>query len=187
MILKRLAILVGIVFLVASCYQYKKPEKPNNLISKDKMVDVLIDFKLIASANPTNKKIMKNHGINTETYVFTKHNIDSLQFALSNDYYAFYSKEYEEIYTKVIDSLDELKGIYKALELKEEKEAAEAKKERDSINFIKNRDSLGLMKIPDSLKIKREKDSLTKTLLKKKLEEKGELIAPVSDTDTRPQ
>lgn len=186
MILKRLTILVGVVLLVTSCYQYKKPEKPKNLISKDKMVDVLIDFKLISSANAANKKIMRNHGVNTETYVFTKHDIDSLQFALSNDYYAFYSKEYEEIYTKVIDSLEKLKGIYKALELKEEE--AKAKKEQDSINRIANKDSLGLMKIQDSLKIKIEKDSLTEILLKRKFEEEGgELIAPVSDTGSQSQ
>tara|TARA_R110002049_G_scaffold70608_6_gene182369 strand:+ start:3617 stop:4180 length:564 start_codon:yes stop_codon:yes gene_type:complete len=187
MIFKRLAILAGVIFLVASCYQYKKPEKPKNLISKDKMVDILIDVKLIASANAINKKIMENNGLNPETYVFTKHNIDSLQFALSNDYYAFYSKEYEEIYTKVIDSLDELKGIYKALELKEE-EAAEAKRKQDSINRINNKDSLGFIKMKDSLKVKMEKDSLTETLLKKKFEDdRGELIAPVSDTGSQSQ
>lgn len=179
MILKRLAILVGVVLLVASCYQYKKPEKPKNLISKDKMVDILIDVKLISSANAANKKIMEDHGINPETYVFTKYNIDSLQFALSNDYYAFYSKEYEAIYTKVIDSLEALKGIYKALELKEEEEA-KAKKKQDSIYRIINKDSF------DSKKIEIKKDSLTETLLKKRFEEeRGKLISPVSDTDSQ--
>ena len=176
MIFKRLSILTGVVFLMASCYQYEKPEKPKNLISKDKMVDILIDVKLIASANTVNKKIMEGHGINPETYVLAKHHIDSLQFALSNDYYAFYPKEYEKIYTKVIDSLENLKGIYKALELKEEKEAAKAKKEKDST---------GLIKIQDTLKIK--KDSLTETLLQRKFEEAGELIAPGSDTYSQSQ
>lgn len=183
MILKRLAPFLSIVFFVTSCYQYKKPEKPKNLISKDKMVDILIDVKLIASAssNSANKKIIENHGVNTETYVFTKHNIDSLQFALSNDYYSFYSKDYGEIYSKVIDSLKILEDFYKALELKEE-EAARVKKKQDSVNLFNKKDSLGLMKIQDSLKTEFKKDSLTKTLLKKELKEHGELIAPVSDT-----
>jgi len=186
MIFKRLAIFIGVVFLVVSCYQYKKPEKPKNLISKNKMVDILIDVRLISSANATNKKIMEDHGINPETYVFTKHDIDSLQFALSNDYYAFYSKEYEAIYTKVIDSLKELESFYKALELKEEEEA-KAKKKQDSINLINKMDSLGLIKMKDSLKIKLEKDTLTETLLKKKFQEdKGKLINPVSDTGSQP-
>jgi len=183
MILRRLTPFLGIVVLITSCYQYKKPEKPKNLISKDKMVEILIDIKLIASASSiiVNKKIMENHSINPETYVFTKHNIDSLQFVLSNDYYAFYSKDYEDIYSKVLDSLKKLEDFYKALELKEE-EAAVAKKKQDSLNLIKKKDSLGLMKIQDSLKIGFKKDSLTNTLLKKKIEEQETLIAPVSDT-----
>jgi hypothetical protein len=186
--LKRLAPFLGIVFLVTSCYQYKKPEKPENLISKDKMVDILIDMRLITSASSSvvNKKILENHGVNPETYVFTKHNIDSLQFALSNDYYAFYSKDYEEIYDRVIDSLKNLGAFYKAIELKEE-EAAKAKKKQDSINLINQKDSLGLFKTQDSLKIEFKKDSLTKTLLKKKLKEEGALIAPVSDTSSQPE
>jgi hypothetical protein len=171
--LKRLVIYVGIVLLLASCYQYKKPDKPKDLISKDKMVDILIDVKLIASANGVNKTIMENKGLNPETYVFDKHNIDSLQFALSNDYYAFYSKEYEEIFTKVIDSLTQLGVIYKALEIKEEKEAAEAKKIQDSINHIISKDSLDLIKTKDSLK--------------QKYKQEGGLIAPVSDKGSQPQ
>lgn len=184
MILKRLTLYLGIVLLITACYQYKKPEKPKNLISKDKMVGVLIDIKLITSANGVNKKRMNEQLGNAEAYIFNKHNIDSLQFALSNKYYAFNIKEYEEIYEKVKDSLERLKDIYKKIELKEEAEE-KAQKKKDSINNVlfKGKDSLAIIKIQDSLKntINKE-DSLTQSLLKKKFPAR-DLISPVSDTD----
>lgn len=184
MILKRLMLYLGVVLLITACYQYKKPEKPANLISKDKMVDVLIDVKLITSASSLNKKIMDNKGVNAETYIFTKHNIDSLQFTLSNNYYAFYIKDYEEIYEKVKDSLEQLKEIYKQLEIKE-KAQVKAQKNSDSINnvlFI-GKDSIAIVKIQDSLKtILKKEDSITQSLLKMKFEGKN-LISPVSDID----
>ena len=71
--------------------------------------------------------------MNLDSYVYRKHNIDSLQFALSNNYYTFYTKDYEEIYSRVIDSLDRLKAFYKDLELKEAKEVVRIKKEQDSL------------------------------------------------------
>lgn len=184
MILKRLIPYLGIVLSVTACYQYNKPEKPRSLISKKKMVDVLIDVKLISSANGANKKIMENHGINSETYIFKKHNIDSLQFALSNEYYAFNIKEYEEIYTKVKDSLEQLKEIYKKLELKEEAEA-KAQKKKDSISnrLLEGKDSLAIIKIKDSLKMITKNDSLTENLLKNRFKAEEGLISPVSDTD----
>ena len=175
MILKRLILYLGILLLVTACYQYNKPEKPKNLISKDKMVEVLIDIKLISSTNTLFKRDLENKRINLDNYIFEKHNIDSLQFALSNSYYAYYIKEYEEIYAAVKDSLEKLEIIYKQLELKETAEAeAEAEKKKDSImnNLIKGKDSLAIIKIKDSLKSIIRKDSLTKPLLEMKLEEK---------------
>lgn len=184
MILKRLILYIGIVLLITACYQYKKPEKPKNLISKDKMVRVLIDLKLITSANGLNKKIMNEQGVNNEVYIFNKYNIDSLQFALSNEYYAFNIKEYEEIYEKVKDSLEQLKDIYKKIELKEEAEE-KAQKKKDSTNNVlfKGKDSLAIIKIQDSLKLIRRKDSLDETLFPKELKATEGLISPVLDTN----
>ncbi|OEK09783.1 hypothetical protein A8C32_09730 [Flavivirga aquatica] len=143
--------------MVMACNnQLKEPEKPKNLISKGKMVDILIDSKLIGFANSKNKKIMKEKGVNINTYVFSQHNIDSLQFALSNSYYAFHIKEYEEIYTKVADSLEKLKVEFKALEAKEWKE--KTKREEDSLASLTKKDSL--VNILPENKIKKIGDSI---------------------------
>ena len=173
MILKRFTLSICIILLVTACNRFNGPKKPENLISKEKIIAVLIDAKLVASVSSVNKKIVKDKGVNVDTYVFTKHGIDSLQFALSNNYYTFHLKDYEEIYNKVEDSLNALKTKYKDLEAKEWKE--KTKREEDSLKLLsKQKDTLGLLKT---------KDSLSETLLKKKLEAKRGLIKPVSDRD----
>lgn len=175
--LKQFTLYSCILLTVLSC-NIGAPKKPKNLISKSKMVDILIDAKLIGSATYINKNIMKEHGIEVDTYVFEKHGIDSLQFAMSNNYYAYYVKDYKEIYDKVIDSLEALKLVFKAQELKEKREFE--KRERDSLEAIKIKDSL---KTQDSLKLKTKKDSLSEIKQKKKaLKGKEILISPVSNT-----
>lgn len=169
--IKQLSIYIGVLFFVTSCFQYKKPEKPKNLISKEMMVNILIDSRLISSANGKNKTILIKNGLNEETYIYEKYKIDSLQFALSNRYYSFYTEEYETIYTKVIDSLEILKKDFKALEVVEKKQ--------DSINKLKRKDSIVRFKERDSLRSIIIRDSLKSI----KLKNKTGLIKPVSDKD----
>ncbi|WP_418603709.1 DUF4296 domain-containing protein [Hwangdonia sp.] len=204
MILKRLFTYFTILFIATACYKYDKPKKPKNLIPKEKMVQIIMDVRLLSSANGTNKTILDNNNLQAETYVYKKYGIDSLQFALSNDYYAYYVEDYKAIYEKVQDSFDVLKTKYADLQLKEEEE----KKYRDSIqNIIKKdsthilklkehlsvlvkkdsvsplikKDSLRLIKLKDSLNILIKKDSVTRFKLNSKSDEL--LITPVSDTD----
>jgi hypothetical protein len=149
--------------LVASC-GFGGPKKPKNLISKKNMVAILIDAKLLATATSANQSILESHGVQINRYIFEKYGIDSLQFAESNKYYAHKIKDYEEIYTKVTDSLERLKVALKELELKEEKKK---KKETDSINAVT------------------AKDSLAAVLVKKALNpEEGILISPASDKNS---
>ncbi len=126
------------VLLLVSCYDIKKPEKPENLIAKDKMVNIIIDLSLFNSAKGINKRTLENKGINLEQFIYKKHNIDSLQFAASNNYYAYNIVEYEAIYDRVKDSLTGLKDEYSAIENKKKK----VKQKRDSIRREKTRDSV---------------------------------------------
>jgi len=192
MILKRLSICIGIILVATSCYQYNKPEKPNDLIPKDQMVNILIDVKLLTSANGKNKTILETNNLHPETYIYRKYNIDSLRFANSNYYYSYYAEEYNEIYSKIKDSLGVLQNILKDIDKKEEEEKVkEAEKRRDSLKLIKEKDSINPLKFRDSIKLVRDsikrlsknKDSLAKIKIQKKLDEG--LIKPVSDTDNQ--
>jgi len=123
-----------IVFLfVVSCYKFREPEKPKNLISKADMVNILIDLKLIASVTGGDDvKVLDSNNVQSQKYIYKKYNIDSVQFALSNNYYAFHINDYEAIYTKVKDSLEALSRFYEDLELKELKE----RRTQDSIKSL---------------------------------------------------
>lgn len=99
------ALLLSIAFVVFGC-QKTGVEKPNNLIEKDKMVDILYDMSLLEAVKNQNIK----GGISSEQinkFIFDKYKIDSLQFVKSNKYYASDVTEYKKMYQKVKDRLDE--------------------------------------------------------------------------------
>lgn len=161
--LKKLIPYTIVLLFVVSCYKFKEPEKPKNLISKADMVNILIDLKLIASITAANDiKVLDSSNILSEKYIYKKYNIDSTQFALSNNYYAYHLEDYESIYTKVKDSLEALSRFYDALEKKELSE----QRTKDSLKSLVNKDSI--------------KDINTKKEIKRGL------IKPVSDTDSLP-
>jgi hypothetical protein len=101
--LKKLALII--VLFVFSC-QNNGVEKPDNLIEKDKMVDILYDVSLLEAVRSqginggvTNKEI--------NDFVKRKYNVDSTQFVKSNRYYAADVEEYKEMYEKIKTRVDE--------------------------------------------------------------------------------
>jgi hypothetical protein len=142
--------------LVFSCNntlnQNNKP--PENLISKEKMVDIIYDMTLINVAKGVNKSILENNGIIPEQYLFNKHSIDSMLFAKSNEYYSYDLKTYQTIYDNVkikleknkkiiIDSIEILKQISGEMSKKLIKES---KKNKILIDTIKI-DSISKIKL----------------------------------------
>ena len=126
---------------------------------------------------------MRDNGLDLNNYVFEKHEIDSLQFALSNSYYAYYIEEYEDIYIRVTDSIDKLKIALKEKEAAEWKE--ETKREADSLAKVykaknKDKDSLtfDLNKLVDD-----SFDEVDDALKEESIKELEELLDPISDKD----
>jgi len=81
-------------------------EKPKNLIPKEKMVLILNDLAIVNAAKVTNAKILTQHNIEPTAYIFTKYDIDSVQFVESDRYYASVPEEHEEIYMAVEAKLE---------------------------------------------------------------------------------
>ncbi|PNQ75081.1 DUF4296 domain-containing protein [Hanstruepera neustonica] len=127
---KALIFSTGILMVIFSCKDNMEPTKPENLISQDEMVNILIDLSLVSSAKGLNKKILENNGITPDRYVFEKHKIDSIQFAESNAYYAYFIDDYSNIYVRVKDSLEKLKMKYVRLEQAENKKGNDAKADK---------------------------------------------------------
>lgn len=161
MIYKKILVLFCVLVAMSSCYQYNKPEQPDNLISEETMVHVLLDLKLIGAITGRDKKVLDSAKVSTDAYIYKKYNIDSLQFAQSNAYYTYYMEDYAEIYVKVKDSLSKLKVHYKDLVDKERLERDTA----DSLKAIKL--ELEQLDIDSDLNI-----------------EDTKLIAPVSNRDS---
>lgn len=96
--MKKALLILCVLFF--SCAE-KLLEKPENLISKDKMVDIVEDLTLIKAAKSTNGSVLERYDIETMNYIYDKYTIDSVGLAESNKYYASLPDEYAEIYTKV--------------------------------------------------------------------------------------
>jgi hypothetical protein len=115
----RIFCLIFFIGCLVSCQDVQKPEKPTNLISQEVMVDILTDVYLNNAARNVNNKLLRNKNIRLDSIVFNKYRIDSLQFALSNNYYSSNLDVYADLLSKVQENLMVLQiqkdSIYRAV------------------------------------------------------------------------
>lgn len=95
------------IFLMA-CTSNTIMKKPDDLIPKNQMVDLLTDM-LIASGAENIKNIELERNVNYFPLIFEKYGIDSTRFKESNYYYTSQIDDYEKILKKVDDRLKALK------------------------------------------------------------------------------
>lgn len=131
--------LIGVVLF--SCNKERRPDKPKNLISEAQFSDILFDMFVINSAKGVNKKALEENGIFPEDYIFNKYDIDSVQFANSNRYYAFDQEKYQKILERVQNKVQSEKKIFEAALEKEEEEQTRKLDSIKALN-IRIRDSL---------------------------------------------
>ncbi|NJW54281.1 DUF4296 domain-containing protein, partial [Salinimicrobium sp. CDJ15-91] len=125
-----------LVLILSSCQDVERMEKPENLIPRGKMVEVLTELSLLHGARSYNKNMLEEKGIAPYPYLMQKYGIDSAQLVQSNNYYAQNYREYGYIYEEVKQRLELLMKKYDSLREIEEKE-------RDSLRNL-NKDSLDL-------------------------------------------
>ena len=98
--MKKASVLFFCFVLFLSC-QNVPIEKPGNLIDQDKMVDIFFDISVLEAMKSQTTLVLETNKINPNTYIYKKHNIDSLQFANSDKYYASDVKKYKAIFDAV--------------------------------------------------------------------------------------
>jgi hypothetical protein len=98
--MKNVGVLLFCFALFGSC-QNAPIEKPDNLIDQDKMVDIMFDINVLEAMKSQTTLVLETNKINPNTYIYKKYNIDSLQFANSDKYYASDVKKYKEIFDAV--------------------------------------------------------------------------------------
>ncbi|HZJ35092.1 MAG TPA: DUF4296 domain-containing protein [Gillisia sp.] len=111
-------ILIFAVLLV-SCQNLEEIKKPDSLIPEQKMVEVLTDLSILYSAKNYNKKILEETGLPLKTYLYKKHQIDSLQLAQSTEYYAKNYTQFKKIYNQVKLNLDKMKTDLEVVQAEE--------------------------------------------------------------------
>jgi len=115
-------------------------DKPENLISKEKMVLILNDLAIANAAKVTNVQILRKYNLEPTAYIFEKYGIDSIQFVESDRYYASIPEEHEKIYLAVEAKL---KGEKKRLTLEKDiKDSLRALERKANRNRVNTKDSL---------------------------------------------
>jgi hypothetical protein len=102
--MKKILLLLAIVTFLASCKE-EIVKKPNRLIEKPVMIDIMYDLSLLDAIKYQNSASLDTFKINPKSYIYKKYKIDSLQFVKSNSYYASNYKEYSEIIDQVNNRL----------------------------------------------------------------------------------
>ncbi len=104
-------ICIGIGLFLGTCTSNTIFKKPNDLISKDLMVDLLTEMYLASSGENTKNMSLKRK-VNYFPIVFEKYNVDSTRFKASNYYYMSRIDDYDEILGKVEERLKKLSERY---------------------------------------------------------------------------
>jgi hypothetical protein len=126
---KQLLIILAIL-LIISCESKVNYEKPEDLIPRETMIDLLYDMHLaVGTSNLKNKNNEKDR--NYMSLVYEKYGVDSTRFAVSNIYYTSQAVEYEEMFEEVERRLEILHEKYE----NERDSAINASKRREALPF----------------------------------------------------
>ena len=96
-----------VLVILASCQHVDRPEKPENLIPKDQMVQILAEAYTGNAARSISNRTLREEGLQIDSLIYNKYRIDSLQFVESNDYYASEINDYIAI-------MEEVKAVLEA-------------------------------------------------------------------------
>tara|TARA_B100001063_G_C16735558_1_gene541802 strand:+ start:857 stop:1312 length:456 start_codon:yes stop_codon:yes gene_type:complete len=104
-------LIITLIFCSCNFFNEEKNNIPENLISEEKMINIIYDMSLISVSKGINKRILENNGMKPKTYILNKYKIDSLQFVNSNEYYSTDLEKYLYIYESVLTKLELNKEI----------------------------------------------------------------------------
>ena len=153
-------------FFLVSCTSRTIYKKPEDLISKNQMIDLWTDI-YIANGTQTvkNKKLEKR--INYFPFIYQKYKIDSVRFMKSNVYYTSRIEEYEEMFQQVEKKILNIKTVLDPLSegidpslpvyVRDSIRRSKTKKPNDSLELDKNK-TLDKIRESDILKKKEVKN-----------------------------
>ena len=124
-------------------------KKPDVLIEKSKMMDIMYDLALLEAIKYQNPAVLDSNQIRPKQYIYKKYKIDSLQLAQNNVYYAADYKSYKIMFEEVVKRIaNEKKRANAAVKLEQKKNnirMAKLKKKKQLAKKVK--DSIAALKI----------------------------------------
>ena len=124
-------------------------KKPDVLIEKSKMMDIMYDLALLEAIKYQNPAVLDSNQIRPKQYIYKKYKIDSLQLAQNNVYYAADYKSYKIMFEEVVKRIaNEKKRANAAVKLEQKKNnirMAKLKKKKQLAKKVK--DSIAAPKI----------------------------------------
>lgn len=131
--MKKFLSLILVIVMVTSCVDMII-EKPDDLIPREKMTQLLYDLAILNAAKSTNSAILEEHFDSPTHFLFEQYGVDSLQFVQSDLYYASQPLVYEAIYKDVLARLDKEKSkTEEARKIVNDSLASRARQLRDSV------------------------------------------------------
>jgi len=123
-------LLVLISSVVLGCQEVVRPETPEKLIPESKMVDILVEAYIGNAARSNNNRVLRLGGVQLDSILYAKYDIDSLQFAQNTVYYASQIDPYLDILEAVET---ELSGMKKSLDSMALIDAQQQKKDKQQL------------------------------------------------------
>jgi len=131
--MNRILLISIFVLLITSCTSNTIVKKPENLIPKDQMVELITEM-MIASGGENIRNLQGNRNENYFPLIYEKYHIDSNRFKNSNTYYTSRIDDYEEILNKVQERLDVMRKKYEEERFRNDSLIPPEERQRPEIN-----------------------------------------------------
>ena len=103
--MKKIILILAVLAVFVSCKE-EVVQKPERLIEKDVMIDIMYDLAVLEAIKYQNPVSLDTFKINPRDFIYKKYKIDSLQFAKSNVYYASDYEDYKLMFEQITKRLD---------------------------------------------------------------------------------
>ena len=98
------------LLIVLSCQSADKVEKPDRLLSEEKMVTILTDLMILKSAKDVNSDRLSKFIEDPFNHIAQKHDVDSLTLEKNIEYYNFQFNKNLSIYRRVEENIAKKKA-----------------------------------------------------------------------------
>lgn len=125
--------------ILLSCSNVQKRDKPENLLSKDQMVEIYTDMLLLDAVKRSVSKSFESYNLEASEHIYNKFKIDSATLTNNMRYYNLDFEANAEIYKRVNENLENKREFIDSIV-----------QNRDSIQKIEQQKKL---KVKDSLSL----------------------------------